>query len=285
MIDASASSFERDVIEASHSMPVLVDFWAPWCGPCRILGPLLERLELAYAGRLRVVKINSDQEPGLAAQFAVRSIPYVVAFVDGQPVDSFVGVLPERELRAFVDRLLPNPAEIERRKAARLQAAGDTSGAAHALRAALVLEPNHDATRWALAQLLIDAGGSAALAEAASVLGGASKAGQGEARHRALALALSSRQRAADLPAADALAARVAADGSDLPARLELAQWHVGRREFDAALEQLLAIAALDRSFGDDVGRRTALAVFDLMADQPAAVSAWRRRLASVLNR
>jgi len=177
MIDASASSFERDVIEASRSMPVLVDFWAPWCGPCRILGPLLERLELAYAGRLRVVKINSDQEPGLAAQFAVRSIPYVVAFVDGQPVDSFVGVLPERELRAFVDRLLPNPAEIERRKAARLQAAGDASGAAHALRAALVLEPNHDATRWALAQLLIDAGSSAALAEAATVLDGASKAG------------------------------------------------------------------------------------------------------------
>ena len=285
MIDASASSFERDVVEASRTSPVLVDFWAPWCGPCRMLGPLLERLELAYAGKLRVVKINSDQEPGLAAQFAVRSIPYVVAFVDGQPVDSFVGVLPERELRAFVDRLLPNPAEIERRKAARLQAAGDASSAAHALRAALVLEPNHDATRWALAQLLIDAGGNAALAEATAVLDGASKAGQGEARHRALVLALSSRQRAADLPAADALAARVAADGSDLPARLELAQWHVGRREFDAALEQLIEIAARDRSFGDDVGRRTALAVFDLMADQPAAVSAWRRRLASVLNR
>jgi putative thioredoxin len=285
MIDASASSFERDVIEASRKTPVLVDFWAPWCGPCRVLGPMLEQLELAYGGRIRVVKINSDQEPELAAQFAVRSIPYVVAFVDGQPIDAFVGVLPEPQLRAFVDKLLPNPAEIERRKAAQLLQAGDAHGAASALRAALVLEPQHDGTRWALAQLLLQQGTPEAATEAADVLAGVSREGQADARHRAVALALQSRQKAASLPDAAALHAAITAHPGDLQARLDLAQLHVARREFEPALEQLLEIVQRDRAFGDDIGRKSMLAVFDLIADQPAVLAAWRRRLSSALNR
>ncbi len=284
MIDASASSFERDVIEASRKTPVLVDFWAPWCGPCRVLGPMLEKLELAYEGRIRVVKINSDQEPELAAQFAVRSIPYVVAFVDGQPVDAFVGVLPEPQLRAFVDKLLPNPAQIERRKAGTLLQAGDASGAASALRAALVLEPAHDETRWALAQLLLQTAPEA-LSEIDDLLDGVSRAAQPDPRHKALTLALHSRQKAAALPDAGALDAAIAANPGDLQARLDLAQLHVAQRAFAPALEQLLEIVQRDRAFGDDIGRKTMLAVFDLMQDQPAVLSAWRRRLSSALNR
>ncbi len=285
MIDASASSFERDVIEASRKTPVLVDFWAPWCGPCRVLGPMLEKLELAYAGRIRVVKINSDQEPELAAQFAVRSIPYVVAFVDGQPVDAFVGVLPEPQLRAFVDKLLPNPAEIERRKAATLLQAGDAQGAALALRAAVVLEPQHDATRWALVQLLLQQGTAETDTEAADVLAGVSRDGQADARHRALAVALESRRKVAALPDEAALRSAIAANPGDLQARLDLAQLNIARRDFEPALEQLLEVVQRDRTFGEDIGRKTMLAVFDLMQDQPAVLSAWRRRLSSALNR
>lgn len=289
MIAASARSFERDVIEASRQTPVLVDFWAPWCGPCRMLGPMLEKLELQYAGRIRVVKINSDEEQELAAQFQLRSIPYVIAFVDGQPVDAFVGVLPEPQLRAFVEKLLPNPAAIERSKAAALLASGDAEGAASALRAALALEPADDATRWDLAQVLLErlpgTPTPERLHEAGEVLGGASRAAQTEPRHRTLQLLLETLQRSAELPDAAALQARVAAAPADLQARLDLAQLLIAQHAFEPALEQLLEIVMRDRGFGDDAGRKTMLAVFDLMADQPALLASWRRRLSSALNR
>ncbi len=292
MIDATESSFQRDVIEASHQQPVLVDFWAPWCGPCRALGPLLERLEAAYAGRFRLVKVNSDQHPELAAQFNVRSIPYVVAFVDGQPVNAFVGALPESQLRAFIDALLPNPSEIERKKALELLAAGDGEAALLALRAAVALNPANDAARWDLAGLLLERASAGPadqapgmIAEARSVVEAVSRAAQTEPRHRALQTRLDSLVRAADLPQREALQARVSAEPGDLQARLDLANLLIARGDYEPALEQLLEIAARDRSFGDDVGRRTMLAVFELLADQPSLVSAYRRRLASAINR
>lgn len=285
MIDASASSFERDVIEASRQKPVLVDFWAPWCGPCRVLGPMLEKLELAYAGRIRVVKINSDQEPKLAAQFAVRSIPYVVVFVDGQRVDAFVGALPEPRLRAFVDKLLPDPAEIERRKAAQLLQGGDVAGATSALRAAVVFEPQSDETRWALARLLLQQGAAEVLPEVGELLSGVSRTAQSDPSHRALCLALDGRLKATQLPDAAGLQEAIAANPADLQARLDLAQLHVAQQAFEPVLEQLFEIVQRDRSFGDDIGRKSMLAVFDLMAGQPAQLAAWRRRLSSALNR
>lgn len=110
MIEASQASFQHEVIEASRQGPVLVDFWAPWCGPCRALGPVLERVEQSYGGRFKLVKINSDDNPELSQQFMVRSIPYVLAFVDGVPVDGFVGAMPEIQVRQFLDRVLAAPA-------------------------------------------------------------------------------------------------------------------------------------------------------------------------------
>ena len=107
MIEVSLNTFEQEVIEASRQLPVLVDFWAPWCGPCRALGPVLERLEASYAGRFKLVKVNSDENPELSEKFMVRSIPYVLAFVDGNPVDGFIGAQPEGQIRPFLDRLLP----------------------------------------------------------------------------------------------------------------------------------------------------------------------------------
>lgn len=292
MLDSTEATFQTDVIDASHQQPVLVDFWAPWCGPCRALGPLLEKLEASYAGRFSLVKVNSDQHPELAAQFNVRSIPYVVAFVDGQPVNSFVGALPESQLRAFIDALLPNPSELERRKALDLVSRGDWQAAIVALRAALALNPANDPARWDLAEALLSQAArthtetaAPELAEARAALEAVGRAAQSEARHRALRTRCDSLTRAADLPQKETLQARVIADPGDLQARLDLANLMIARTDYEAALEQLLEIASRDRAFGDDIGRKSILAVFELMSGEPALVSNYRRRLASVLNR
>lgn len=289
MIDANQTSFSRDVIEASRETPVLVDFWAPWCGPCRMLGPMLEKLEAEYGGRFRLVKVNSDQNPELAAQFRVRSIPYVVAFVDGQPVDAFVGVLPEGQLRAFLAKLLPDPSEIERRKALKLIDAGALDEAAAALRAAIALDPGNDAARLDLATLLLERMPppvtEARIAESREVLAHASAGAKLEARHRALQTQLDSLAQAVRLPAADELQQHIEAQPDDLQARLDLARVHIAQRRFEPALQQLLQIVARDRKFGDDIARKTMLAVFEMTADQPALVSEYRRKLAAELNR
>lgn len=289
MIETTQQAFSHDVIEASHRNPVLVDFWAPWCGPCRALGPMLEKIETEFVGRLRVVKINTDENQEIAAQFNVRSIPYVVAFVDGRAIDSFVGVLPEGQLRAFVERLLPNPSELERRKAARLVAAGDIAGAAVALRAAVALSGDNESARLDLAALLLDhaeaMGGSSAVEEAGQLLTAAPRATREDPVWRALSTRFDSMRRATELPSADSLRARIEAMPADLQARLDLARRHIARGEFESALEQLLAIVERDRNFGEDIGRKTMLSVFDLAADQPQLVAAFRRRLSAALNR
>jgi putative thioredoxin len=271
---------------ARTQLPVVADFWAPWCGPCRALGPMLERLEQDSGGRFRLVKINSDDNPELSAQFGVRSIPYVVAFVDGRPVDSFVGVLPESQLRAFIDRVAPNPSEIERRKAAALVEAGDRAGAVASLRAALALDPANDEARLDLAGLLLDAApGAEGVNDAAELLAKTSTLTQQTARFRALRTRVDSLEQAARLPSADELRRRIEAQADDLQARADLSRQLIAQGQFELALEQLLEIVARDRAFGDDYGRKAALAVFDLMADRPNVVSAYRRRLASALNR
>jgi putative thioredoxin len=284
MIDTRQEKFEQDVLQPSRHMPVVVDFWAPWCGPCRALGPVLEKVERDYDGKFRLVKVNSDQNPELAQRYRVRSIPYVVAFVDGKPHDAFVGALSERDVRAFVDRLLPNPSELERRKAARLLAAGDIKGGVSALRAAIALNPANDVARLDLAEALL-ALDAPPLDETQQVLDGLNALVRQEARARSIQTRVDAQRRVARLPDVEVLRERIAADPSDLRARLDLAFRHIASRTFELALEQLLAVVDRDRRFEDEAARKTMLSVFDLMADQPEVVSLYRRRLAAALNR
>ena len=278
MIDATLASFERDVIEASREAPVLVDFWAPWCGPCRALGPMLEKLEREAAGRWSLVKVDSDENPELSRRFGVRSIPFVVAFAGGEPVSSFTGAQPESAIRAFLERVVPDPSDLELRKARAAMAAGRATLAEGHLKNALALDPSNDAARIDMVTIHLERGEiEAARAQWAMLSGQAS----GASSYAVAAARLEAAERAASLPAATELAARIASDPADLPARLDLAEVHVAAREFAPALEQLLEIVKRDRGFRDDVGRRKMLAVFE-MADADT-VSDFRRRLSAAL--
>ena len=280
MIDASLASFERDVLEASRELPVVVDFWAPWCGPCRALGPMLEKLERESGGRWRLVKVNSDENPELSAQFNVRSIPFVVAFVDGKPVSHFLGAQPEGAIKAFLERLVPDPSELELRQARAALAAGQPTLAESHLRNAIALDPSNDAARLDMVSIHVDRGELASAREQWGLL--SPKAPQASA-HATTAARLEAAERAATLPAAGDLESRIAADPADLAARLDLAEVRIANRDYGAALEQLLEVVKRDRAFGDDIGRRKMLAVFDLAGGEPDLVSDYRRRLSATL--
>jgi putative thioredoxin len=281
MSDITSQNFAQEVIETSRQIPVLVDFWAPWCGPCRTLGPMLEKLEAEYAGKWKLAKINSDENPELSAQFHVRSIPYVVAFVDGKPVDQFVGVLPEAQLRAFLDRVIPQPAEVAYREGLAASQAGEPAHAREAFQNALAFDPGLDAARFELVNLLLDGGDAHAAQGEFALL--SPKAPQ-DVRYASLETRLKATERADTLPDANALRTLVGAEPGNLQARLDLAQQYIAGQEYEAALEQLLAIVERDRAFRDDVARKTMVSVFDMMRDAPQAVSHWRRQLASKLN-
>lgn len=280
MSDVTSQTFVQEVIETSRQVPVLVDFWAPWCGPCRTLGPMLEKLEHEYAGKWKLAKVNSDESPELSAHFNVRSIPHVVAFVDGKPVDQFIGVLPESQLRGFLDRVIPQPAEVSYREGLAAQQANELAHAREAFQNALAYDPGFDAARFALIDLLLDTGDVRAAQTEFALL--SSRAPQDE-RHAPLQTRLEAAEHAGALPDAEALHQRIAAAPDDLQARLDLAQQYIALQDYEAALEQLLAIVERDRAFRDDIGRKTMVSVFDLMRD-PQVVSLWRRQLASKLN-
>jgi putative thioredoxin len=281
-METTLATFEKDVIAASTLAPVLVDFWAPWCGPCKTLGPMLEKLEAEYAGKWRLVKVNVDENQELAAHFQVRSIPHVMAFADGQPVDQFVGVLPEGQLRAFLDRLVPQGADAARAEAQEALAEGRRDDAYDALKAALAYDPGFDDARLDLIELLLE---DSHIEEARNEVDLLSpKTTQGiDARFNAIKTRLDALDAAADLPPSDALEARVAAEPGDLEARFDLASALIARRNYAGALEHLLEIVKRDRTFRDDIGRKTMLSVFDLAAHQPELVSQWRRKLSASL--
>lgn len=281
MSDVTLQNFEADVIETSRQIPVLVDFWAPWCGPCRTLGPMLEKLEAQAAGKWRLTKVNVDENQELAAHFGVRSIPHVVAFAGGKAVDQFTGVLPESGLREFIGRVMPNPGLVALGAARDHAAAGRRDAARSEFQAALAFDPGFDAARLEYIGFLLD---EDALDQAQAEFGMLSPAAAQEDGYAALHTRVEAMRGASDLPDAATLEARIAEAPGDLQARLDLARALIAHRQYEKALEQLLAIVRTDRTFEDDIGRTAMLSIFKLMSGQPEVVSRWRRLLASALN-
>jgi putative thioredoxin len=280
MIDSTLSSFERDVIEASMEVPVLVDFWAPWCGPCKVLGPLLEKLEREYGGRWKLVNVNSDANPELASSFNLRSIPYAVAFVDGNPVAQFMGAQPESYLRAFLDRLIPNPGELEHRAAREAIAQGQVGIAREYLKNAIAMDPTNDGARVDMVSILLEDG---EIEEARRNFDTLSANAEQQSSFEAVRDRLVAAERAATLPPEAILVRRLDDAPEDLQARLDLAELKIAQREYRPALEQLLEIVRRDRGFGDDVARQKMLSVFAMAATDEDLVTEYRSKLSSVL--
>lgn len=280
MIDTSLSSFERDVLEASMEVPVLLDFWAPWCEPCLELSLLLERLEREYGGRFRLVNANADDNSELLASFCLEAIPHVIAFVGGNPVAQFAGAQPEAFLRAFIERLIPDPSGLEHRCACDALTLGQAAIAEEHLRNAIALDPANDAARIDIVAVLLGRGD---IAGARAHFGLLSQRASACAAYGATRDRLESAELAALLPPADHLERRIALDGGDLHARAALAELHIARGEFAPAMDQLLEITRSDRTFREDIGRRRLLDVFAMAAQHPDLVADYRARLSSVI--
>jgi len=278
-IDVGADNFREVVLEGSKRAPVVIDFWAEWCGPCRALKPVLEKLAVEYAGRFTLAKVNSDENQDIAAKFGVRSIPAVKAVVDGKLVDEFVGALPEGQVRAFIERILPKPFDLERQRAEALLAAGNPAEALAVLETVLKADPKNEAARIALAEALF---ALERFDEAKAACDGLALTSLDDPRVRTLKARI---EFAGDGKGADAsaLQARIKANASDLDARLGLARLKVQQQAYEEALDLLLGIVRSDRKFGNDIGRKTMLEVFNLLGGQHELVSEYRRRLSAAL--
>ena len=280
--DVSAADFEQAVIEASKTVPVLVDFWAEWCGPCRALKPVLEKLATEYNGKFRLAKVNSDENQSLAQRYGVRGIPNVKAFVNGELVDEFSGALPEAQVRAFLERIIPSPAENKRLNAlAHYAATGDSKQALAILAEASKLDPTHEIVRIDSAALLITL---KEFDEARRLIDSLTPLAQMDERVKTLQAQLALKSDASVESNTQELLQRIAANPGNSDARLRLARQHIALSQYADALEQLLEIVRRDRKYKDDGARKTMLQVFSVLGSDNPLVGDYRRKLATALN-
>ncbi len=280
--DATDASFMADVVEASRTQPVIVDFWAPWCGPCRQLTPILEKVVAASHGAVKLVKVNIDENPAIAGQLRVQSIPAVFAFADGQPVDGFQGALPESQVKAFVDRLAgpPEASDLETllEMAAESLKLGDMGGAAQGFAQALQMDPENAKAIAGLARCYLQGGD----VERAKEVLAMAKPGVNDPDLTAVKAAIALAESGTSGEDA-ALQRRVAADPADLDARFELAAALAAKGDFAGATDQLLAIIAADRTWKDGVAKTQLLTVFEAAGPGSDVARTGRRKLSSLL--
>jgi putative thioredoxin len=283
VIEVNLTNFQRDVIDVSQRTPVLVDFWAPWCQPCRVLAPRLEALAADYAGRVRLARINADDNPELTRRFGVRGIPNVKAFVGGVVVDEFTGVLPDRELRDFMDALLPSPALSAVRQAQAALARGDATASLGLFQGALAIDPGFEPAVLGRVEALIALG---RLDDAQAALDALPREQEDHARIGTLYARIAiARRQPGDGDGDENYAARIARNPGDLSARLAFVAELAAHEQWEEAMEQALEVVRRDRSFENDAGRRALLDLFALLGPDDERVRRYRRELAAVLNR
>jgi putative thioredoxin len=280
--DATTASFAAEVIAESARQPVLADFWAPWCEPCKQLAPVLEKIVKAADGKVKLVRMNIDEHPEIPGRLGVRSIPAVIAFQHGQPIDGFMGALPEREVKGFVERLVgPLDDDADRlAEAEALLAAGDAEGAADLYSAIIAENPGDPAAVAGLAKLLISAG---ELDSARTVLASVAAGGERDNAIIAARAALDLAGQAAALGDASELMRKIAASPGDHQARFDFAILLNAQNRREEAAAELVEIVKRDRGWNDDGARKQLLQFFDAWgAVDPATIGA-RRKLSALL--
>ncbi|HZF27118.1 MAG TPA: tetratricopeptide repeat protein [Steroidobacteraceae bacterium] len=280
VFDTSTANFARDVIERSRKVTVAVDFWAPWCAPCRALAPILDDLVRQYAGRLQLARVNTDAEPALAAQFAIRSIPDVRIFRDGRMVDGFVGVQPLARLKPLFDKHVTRASEGGRDEARNLLLKGDAPGAVAMLRQLVERDPDNAAARIDLADALTRTG---AVEEAQQILDALPPNLATDKAVDAVRARIYFVKHAAPADAVPALQGKVAAGTATLEEMHRLAAFELLFGDPSPALELLLTIMRRDRKFQDDLGRKSLVQAFYLLADADERVAEYRRRMTALL--
>ena len=279
--DVTQQSFDTLVLARSREMPVLVDFWAPWCGPCQTLMPVLAKLADDYRGTFFLAKVNSDTEQALAARYGVKSLPTVKLFKNGQPVEEFMGAQPEKNIRALLDRHIPRASDAQVDNALLAAQSGKIDEALAILEKAVGEDPSNDRTHLERARLFAQLGRADDAEQALRALSSETKNGSDATGIRAqlefIRLAKNARP-------ADQLLKAIGANAKDSAARFELAAQLVQTQQYEAALDHLLEIVRVDRKYNDDAARKAILSVFNLLGGKGDVVTQYRRKLSMALN-
>ena len=300
MINVTVENFDDEVVAASMNVPVLVDFWAPWCGPCKVIGPLLEKVELDYAGRFKLVKIDSDEQQELSQAFGIRSIPTCVLMFQGKPVDGFTGALPEGQIKAFLDKHLPEgdvlEAEVTSVEVSDAPAADDPVALEEALHQAMLKNPDDEAARFDYIKHLLLAGrDDDAKVAFAPVIAKAAFVRRFDSLQRWMNAIDFAADRADSKGSTAAFDEKIALNKRDFDARFAKAQILIAAQDWVGAMDELLEILMRDKAWADDLARKTFVAILDLIEPPPVkvadgqippvdpTVATYRRRLSSVI--
>jgi putative thioredoxin len=275
VLDVTDATFAAEVLNRSMTIPVVVDFWAPWCGPCRVLGPTIEKVAESHAGHVVLAKLNTDENPQVASQFRIQSIPAVKAFREGKVAAEFVGAQGEAQVRAFFQRLVPSPAELAARAAQEQAAAGNTAAAEAQFREVLKTSPGNPDAIVGLAAILLARGETEA---AESLLERALTDRRAKVlRHRIFLESFATKHAGEDI------AGEMRANPRDPRARYRWGVMLAARERYEEALDELLESVRLDRTFADGAARKAVLAVFDILGLESPLTREYQRKLSTVL--